>query len=605
MFRLFRFLGKKDWLYMALSVVFIAMQVWLDLKLPDYMQEITMLVETPGSDMADVWHNGLLMVACAFGSLVSAVIVAFFASKISAKLSYNLKKGIYNKVDSFSMEEINKFSTASLITRSTNDITQVQMFLFFALQILIKAPLIAIWAIIKIADKGLEWTLATGCAVLALVLVIGILIIVAMPKFKKMQTLTDNMNKATRENLTGVRVVRAFNAEGYQSKKYENANDDLTKTVTFTNKVMAFLMPFIFFIMNAISLAIFWIGAYLVDKADMVDKINVFANMVVYTSYAMQVVMAFLMLIMVFMMLPRASVSAKRLNEVLDTKPKIVDGAFNGVLSGENGEKADVTDNEVKGKIEFKNVSFSYPDASEKVLENVSFVVNKGETIAFIGSTGSGKSTLINLIPRFYDATSGEVLIDDVNVKDYTENALHSKIGYISQKAVIFSGTVRSNIAFGEKSGDDSGLSEAEIDAKVKRSAEIAMASDFIEKLDGGYDAVIAQSGTNLSGGQKQRISIARAIAREPEILVFDDSFSALDYKTDKALRANLSREISSVTKVIVAQRIGTILDADKIVVLDSGKVVGMGNHKELMQSCEIYREIALSQLSKEELENE
>ncbi|MBQ8749859.1 MAG: ABC transporter ATP-binding protein [Clostridia bacterium] len=586
MIKLLKYLKTKEWLLVALCAVFIFAQVWLDLKIPDYMQEITVLVQTEGSLMADVWHAGLMMMLCALGSLVTAIVVCFIGAKISATISFRLKKAVYDKVESFSMEEINKFSTSSLITRSTNDITQVQLFTFLAMQVLIKAPILAIWAVFKIADKGWEWSLATISAVCLLVIILVIVMAFAIPKFKKMQRLTDNINKVTRENLTGVRVVRAFNAESYQEQKFEKANEELTNTQLFTGKLMAVLLPAMTLIMDGLMLAIYWIGAFLIDSASQIDKLTIFADMIVYTSYAMQIVMAFMMLIMVFMIMPRASVSANRINEVLNTKPNIVDGTY------------DSSNNDIRGEIEFKNVSFKYPDADEYILENVSFKVEKGETVAFIGSTVSGKSTLINLIPRFYDATDGVVLIDGVNVKDYNQKDLHNKIGYVAQKAVIFSGSISSNINFGE---NDKGEMTAQ---DIEKSANIAQASSFIESMPGKYDSNIAQSGTNLSGGQKQRLAIARAIARNPEILVFDDSFSALDYKTDKVLREELNRQTKDITKVIVAQRIGTIIDADKIVVLDSGKIVGVGKHSELIEKCEVYKEIALSQLSKEELEN-
>lgn len=586
MIKLLKYLKTKEWLLVALCAVFIFAQVWLDLKIPDYMQEITVLVQTEGSLMADVWHAGLMMMLCALGSLVTAIVVCFIGAKISATISFRLKKAVYDKVESFSMEEINKFSTSSLITRSTNDITQVQFFTFLAMQVLIKAPILAIWAVFKIADKGWEWSLATISAVCLLVISLVVVMAFAIPKFKKMQRLTDNINKVTRENLTGVRVVRAFNAESYQEQKFEKANEELTNTQLFTGKLMAILLPAMTLIMDGLMLAIYWIGAFLIDSASQIDKLTIFADMIVYTSYAMQIVMAFMMLIMVFMIMPRASVSANRINEVLNTKPNIVDGVY------------DASNNDVKGEIEFKNVSFKYPDADEYILENVSFKVEKGETVAFIGSTGSGKSTLINLIPRFYDVTDGAVLIDGVNVKDYNQKDLHNKIGYVAQKAVIFSGSISLNINFGE---NDKGEMTAQ---DIEKSANIAQASSFIEGMPEKYDSNIAQSGTNLSGGQKQRLAIARAIARNPEILVFDDSFSALDYKTDKVLREELNKQTKDITKVIVAQRIGTIIDADKIVVLDSGKIVGIGKHSELLEKCEVYKEIALSQLSKEELEN-
>ena len=589
MFKLLRFFHKKEWILVSICIVFIVAQIYLDLRIPDYMQQITILVQTPNSEMSEIWHNGIFMVLCALGSLVTAIIVSFIASKTSATLSYRLKKAVFSKVGSFSMEEINKFSTSSLITRSTNDVTQIQMFVYMSLQVVIKAPILAIWAICKIAGKGAEWSLSTATAVILLLAIIGIIMAFTIPRFKRVQKLTDNLNKVTRENLTGIRVVRAFNAENYQESKFEKANEEITNNQLAINKAMAMLFPVIWIIMDFLTLAIYWIGAYLVENAMGMDKLTVFADMIVYSSYAMQVVMAFMMIVIVFMILPRASVSAHRLNEVLNTKPNIVDG-----------DDSTVNDDTTKcGIVEFKNVSFKYPDADEYVLDNISFKVNKGETIAFIGSTGSGKSTLINLVPRFYDATEGQVLIDGVDVKDYKQSTLHSKIGYISQKPVIFSGTIKSNILFGNENAD-------EINSDVlDKSSEIAQASEFINNLEEKYESSISQNGANLSGGQKQRLAIARALSRKAEILVFDDSFSALDFKTDKLLRQALKKGTKDVTKLIVAQRIGTIIDADKILVLDQGKVVGFGTHNELLNSCDVYKEIALSQLSEEELRNE
>lgn len=583
MIKLLKNLKAKQWWGLLICLALIVAQVWLDLRLPDYMAEITRLIQTEGSEMADIWLAGGKMLACALGSVVMAIFVSFIASKISSSLAYKLRENVYNKVTSFSMEEIKNFSTSSLITRTTNDVTQVQMVFGMLIQLLAKAPIMAIWAIFKISGKGWEWSVATSGAVLVLVLMLSVIIIFAVPKFKKIQKLTDNLNRVTRENLTGVRVVRAYNAEGYQEEKFDKANKELTNTNLFATRIMAIMNPGMTLISNGLSLAIYWIGAYLVSKAIGADKLIIFSDMVVYMSYAMQVVMSFMMLIMIFMMLPRVSVSAKRINEVLDTMPKIVDG--------ENNFKTNL-----KGVVEFKNVSFKYPDAQEYVVKNVNFIANKGETIAFIGSTGSGKSTLINLIPRFYDVTEGEILVDGVNVKDYSQKELHSKIGYVPQKAVIFKGTIKSNIAF----GDNKNITQED----VEWASNIAQAKEFVDGLPDKYNADVAQNGTNLSGGQKQRLAIARAVARKPEIFIFDDSFSALDYKTDKILRAGLKKNLEGVTSFIVAQRIGTILDADKIIVLDQGDVVGMGTHAELLKTCSVYQEIAYSQLSKEELEN-
>ena len=586
MIRICKYLKKRDWEFVCLSLVFIVAQVWLELKMPDYMSEITALVQTEGSEMSEILSAGGSMLLCALGSLVSAFIVGYFVAKIAAGLAMRLREMVYNKTMSFSMEEINGFSTSSLINRSTNDITQIQMFVAIGLQALIKAPIMAVWAVVKIAGKGLEWTGATGVAVAVLVLLIGLIIGFVMPKFKKIQALTDNLNRVARENLTGIRVIRAYNAEKFQEKRFEKANEELTSTNMFANRMMSAMQPGMTLIMSGLSLSIYWIGAYLINAAQMADKLDLFSNMVVFTSYATQVIMAFMLLTITFIILPRASVSAKRINEVLETKESIVDG--------------NVRDSELfeQGEIEFKHVSFRYPDAHDYVLHDINFTAHRGETVAFIGSTGSGKSTLVNLIPRFYDATEGEVLIDGVNVKDYTQEALHNKLGYVPQKSVMFSGTVSSNVTYGEN-----GKAPADREA-IEKSVAIAQAEEFVLKMKGTYDAPISQGGTNISGGQKQRLAIARAICRRPEIFVFDDSFSALDYKTDRVLRKILKQETGGTTSIIVAQRIGTIMDADKIVVLDNGEIVGQGTHRELLKNCPVYLEIAQSQLSKEEMKN-
>ena len=584
MLKLLKNFGKRQWALVLVAFALILGQVWLDLKIPDYMSEITVLVQTEGSQMSEILKNGGFMVACAFGSLVSSIIVGYIASNISAAFSMNIRKKLFNKVGDLAISEIKQFSTSSLITRTTNDVTQIEMLIAMGLQLLIKAPITAIWAVNKILNKSWQWSALTAVGVVILLGVIVTLMVIIMPKFKIVQKLIDKINGVTRENLTGIRVVRAFNAEEYQEDKFEEVNNKLTKQQLFNQKAFAVLSPVMYLIMYFLTLGIYFIGAYLIKDAAMADKLPLFGDMVVFSSYAMQVIMSFLMLAMIFMMLPRASVSANRINEVLDTEITIKDGKIN----------TDTT--EEKGTVEFKNVSFKYPDAEEYVLKNISFKANKGDTVAFIGSTGSGKSTLINLIPRFYDATEGEVLVDGVNVKDYTQEFLHDKLGYVPQKAVIFNDTVSGNVSYGENG-------KGEItDKKIKEAIEVAQAREFVEKMDDKYDTHIAQGGTNVSGGQKQRLSIARAIARDPEIYIFDDSFSALDYKTDSVLRKELKKYTKDATTLIVAQRIGTIMNADKILVLDNGKCVGQGTHKELLKTCEIYKQIALSQLSEEEL---
>ena len=584
MVKLLKKLTWKDFILAAAAFVFIIVQVWLSLTMPDYMSEITKLVQTKGSKMDDILIAGGKMLACALGSLLAAVCTSICASKISSNFSANLREQVFHKVQSFSMEEIGNFSTASLITRSTNDITQVQMLIVMGLEVLLKAPIMAVWALCKISTKNWQWTASTGVAVVVLLSFVGVCVTVALPKFKKLQSLTDNLNRVTRENLTGLNVVRAYNAEGYQQKKFNDANDELTKTQLFANRTMGTMMPGIQMVMNGLMLAIYWIGAYLISNAHMFDKLTIFSDMIVFTQNAMQVVMSFMMLVMIFVLLPRASVSAKRINEVLDMPLSIKDGTKENGIDGK------------KGEVEFRNVSFCYPDAEKDVIEDISFTAHKGETIAFIGSTGCGKSTVINMIPRFYDATKGEVLVDGVNVKEYTQKALRNKIGYVSQKAVLFTGSIKSNVAYGDNG------TKGFTDDDVKQAIETAQAKEFVDKTEGGIDAFVAQGGSNFSGGQKQRLSIARAICRHPEILIFDDSFSALDYKTDRVLRDTLRKTCADATRFIVAQRIGTIRDADKIIVLDDGKIAGMGKHNELMETCEVYRQIAYSQLSKEEL---
>ncbi len=576
-------LTRRDWGMVAVALCFIVCQVWLELTIPDYMSEITTLVQTEGSEMSEILSAGGMMLLCALGSLAASIIVALIAGWISTGFGARLRERQFDRVQSFSMEEIGHFSTASLITRSTNDVTQVQMLVVLGLQAIIKAPIMAVWAIVKISGKSWQWTFSTGVAVVILLAVVVTCIAVALPKFKKLQVLTDNLNRITRENLTGLEVVRAYNAEGYQEEKFTGANKDLTQANLFANRVMAALNPSINLIMSGLTLAIYWLGAVMIENAGLADKIGLFSDMVVFSQYAMQVVMSFMLLVMVFIILPRATVAAHRINEVLDTKPAIYDGQL-----GDSGT------NEI-GTVEFRDVSFRYPDAEEDVLQNISFSAKKGETVAIIGATGCGKSTLVNLIPRFYDATQGQVLVDGINIREYKQKNLRYKIGYVSQKTFLFGGTVKSNVAYG-----DNGKSILLDD--IVEAVFIAQADDFVEMMDNGYYGRIAQTGSNLSGGQKQRLSIARAIARKPEILIFDDSFSALDYKTDRALRKALDKNCKNTTKIIIAQRIGTIRDADQILVLEKGRMVGHGTHEELMKNCTVYQEIALSQLSKEEL---
>lgn len=582
MLKMLKKLSWKEWIMVAISVIFIAGQVWLDLKLPEFMSEITTLLTTGSSDMGAIWRNGGFMLACAIGSALLSVVVGFFAARIAAKLGLVLRANIYSQIQDFSKSEMKQFSTASLITRSTNDVTQVQNFVAMGLQVMVKAPIMAVWAIIKIVGKSWQWSLITAVAVAVLLLCIITILLFCLPRFKKMQKQTDDINRVARENLTGLRVVKAFNAEKFEEDKFEEKNSNLTDTNMYVYKRMSLFGPMMSLVMNGVSLAIYWVGAYIIQAASGMEKITLFSDMVVFMSYAVQVIFSFIMLVMIFMMLPRATVSAKRINEILDTKSSIKDGQ--GAAPVE------------RGTVEFKNVSFKYPNADEYVLKNISFKVNKGEQVAFIGSTGSGKSTLIDLVPRFYDATEGEVLVDGINVKDYKLEELYNILGYVSQKSILFTGTINENVGFGKnKNGKPS---EEEIQLAIKQ----AQAKDFVEKMPDKYNSHISQGGKNVSGGQKQRLSIARALARKSEILIFDDSFSALDYKTDKALRKTLNKDLKGTTSLIVAQRIGTIKNADQIIVLDNGNMVGKGKHEELLKNCPIYKEIALSQLSKEEL---
>ncbi|AZH29506.1 ABC transporter ATP-binding protein [Paenibacillus sp. M-152] len=584
MLKIFKYLKKNEWMFVLCSLAFIVVQVWLDLKLPDYMAEITTKLQTAGTPMSELLIPGIYMLLCAVGSMSASIIVGYFAAKVAAGLAMRLRAMVFDKALSFSMEEMNSFSTASLITRSTNDVTQIQTVVALGLQVIIKAPILAVWAIAKIADKNWQWTASTGVAVAVLILMLSVIVIFALPSFQKIQRLTDNLNRVTREHLTGLRVVRAYNADQYQEEKFGQANAELTNTNLFANRLMAMVGPGMTFIMSGLSVSIYWIGTYLINGAAVPDRITLFSNMVVFSSYAVQVVMAFMMVSMIFFLMPRASISAKRIMEVLNTESRIIDGHE---TAGEEG---------VMGQVEFRNVSFKYPDAEEPVLRNISFSAKQGETVAFIGATGSGKTSVINLISRFYDVTEGEVLVDGVNVRNYKQQTLHNKIGYVPQRAVLFSGTVASNVSYG-----DNGRSEAS-EKLVKAAVGIAQGTEFVEKMDGQYEGRISQGGANVSGGQKQRLSIARAIYRQPEIYIFDDSFSALDYRTDRILRSALKQETGHATTLIVAQRIGTIKDADRIIVLDQGEIVGNDTHEELMANCSTYQEIAYSQLSKEEL---
>ena len=585
MIKLFKKLERKELIFIIISITLMLFHVWLELKVPDYMSTITRLVQTEGSQMNDILIEGFKMIACAFGSLICSIIISYFAACVGSGFSNTLRKDIFSKVEKMGMAEIKKFSTSSLITRTTNDVMQVEMLVGMGLQAIVKAPIMATWAIFKILDKGFEWSILVAVCVAILLTTVSILMIIVLPRFERVQKLIDKINGITRENLSGIRVIRAFNAEKYQNEKFGETNDELTETQLFNQRCFAIMNPMINLIMNGLTLGIYIIGAILINKAMMLDKIVLFSNMVVFSSYGMHVIMSFLMLTMTFMLFPRAQISAKRINAVLDEEISIKDGTFDG--------KTDEV-----GTVEFKNVSFKYPDADEYVLKDISFKAKKGDTIAFIGSTGSGKSTLINLIPRFYDATEGEVLVDGVNVKDYTLEALNNKLGYVPQKAVMFTGTVSSNVGYG-----NNGKSAVTLD-KIKEAIDVAQGTDFVRKMEDDYEGHVARGGTNLSGGQKQRLAIARAIARDPEIYIFDDSFSALDYKTDAILRKELKEYTKDATSIIVAQRIGTILNADTIIVLDEGNCVGIGTHQELLKNCEVYREIALSQLSEEELKN-
>ena len=583
MIKLLKNLSKKDRFIILVIAALVIFSVFLDLRMPEYMSKITRLVQTEDTTMKDILTAGTHMLLCAVGSMLTIIVIGYYSSLLSANFSKVVRRKIFVKVESFGLAEIKKFKTSSLITRTTNDVTQIEMLLAMGLQLIIKAPVMAIWALYKIIGKSSELSGITAIGVVIIVITNTYIIKKVTPRFEKMQKLTDRINGVTRENLTGIRVIKAFNAERFQEKRFDQVNKELSTTQLENQKTFAIMEPIMHFVMHFQHLGIYFVGALLITRLGIVDKINLFSNMVVFSSYGMQVIMSFLMLTMIFMVLPRARVSANRINEILDSDISVKDGEF----SGETKEK---------GIVEFKNVSFRYPDADEDLLENISFKVNKGETIAFIGSTGSGKSTLINLIPRLYDVTSGEVLVDNKNVKEYKLSTLNNKIGYISQKPIMFNGSVKENISYG-----DNGRGKP-TNAKIKEAIGVAQAEEFVNKMDNKYDSHIAYGGTNVSGGQKQRLSIARAIARDPEIYIFDDSFSALDYATDAKLRKELKNYTKDATVMIVAQRIGTIMNSDKIVVLDKGKCVGIGTHKELLENCEVYKEIALSQLSEEEL---
>ena len=585
MLKLFKNFTKKDIGLICCVVILVVFSVFLDLRTPEYMSKITQLVQTEDSTMKEILNAGGHMLICAIGSLLCTVTVGFFTSLLSARFSRTMRRKIFAKVEDFGIAEIKKFSTSSLITRTTNDVTQIEMLLSMGLQMLIKSPVMAIWALMKILGKSGELSLITGIGVVIIVITNLIIIKTVTPRFVKIQALTDKVNGVTRENITGIRVVHAFNAERFEEKRFDNVNQEISDIHLKVTKTFALMDPIMNFVMHFQHLGIYTVGAILIINSGMMDKITMFSNMVVFSSYGIQVIMSFLMLTMIFMIMPRARVSANRINEVLDEEVSIKSGTFKGKTREH-------------GTVEFNNVSFKYPDADEYLLKNISFKVQPGETIAFIGSTGSGKSTLINLVPRLYDATDGEVFVDGINVKEYELKELNNRIGYIPQTAVMFTGTIEDNISYGNngKAKPDS--------KKIKEAIKVAQGKDFVEKMPKQYKSHIARGGTNVSGGQKQRLSIARAIARDPEIYIFDDSFSALDYQTDAKLRSELKKYTKNATTMIVAQRIGTIMNADKIVVLDKGECVGIGTHKELLKNCDIYKEIALSQLSEEELQN-
>lgn len=587
MFKLFKRMNKIELLMAFVSVAFVCVGVWLDLEVPSYMSEITTLLQEKGTEVSDIMKPGWTMIGLSFLSFGASAIVGFLAARLAASFTTRLRADIFNQVMDYSQSEIKGFSIPSLLTRTTNDLTQLQLLITMGLQVVTKGPIMAVWAMTKIADKSGEWMLAVIVAVFVLLLMLLVLLLLAFPKQRHIQTLTDKLNSITREILSGIRVVRAYNAESYQGEKFSKANDDVTNLNLFVNRLMALMNPVMTLISSGLTLAIYWIGASLINDAAMTDKLPIFSDMVVFSSYAMQVVIGFMLMVAIFIILPRSLVSAGRINEVLALDSSIHYHQYHETPS-----------NEV-GNIVFENVSFRYAKTSEAVIEHVSFEAKAGQTIAFIGSTGSGKSTLVNLIPRFYDVTEGSIKIDGRDIRDYSRESLNNKVGYIPQKAVLFSGTIRSNMTLGESSASPL------TDSAIWEALDLAQAKEFVEGKAKGLDEEVAQGGTNFSGGQKQRLAIARALARKPEILIFDDSFSALDYKTDRILRSELSKRTSHMTKLIVAQRISTIMDADQILVLDQGKVVGQGTHKELLSHNKVYQEIAYSQLSKEELENE
>lgn len=582
MFKLLKKLEKKQWILLIIVFFLVLAQVMLELKMPDYMSEVTKLVQTPGTNLGEIWQNGLYMLLCALGSVFIAFISSYIIAYVTSRFSFNLTRDLFVKIQGMSFENIEKFSTSSLITRSTNDISQIETFLGMGLMVFMRSPIMAFMAVTKILDKGFEWSVATAVAVGILLTVITLLSLIVIPKFKIIQKLTDKLNNVTRENLIGIRVVRAFNAEDYQEEKIKNVNEDLTSLHKFTQKSFGTLMPIMNIVLYGLTLVIYLIGANMIAKAAFVDKINIFGNMIVFSSYAMQVIFSFLMMAFLLVNYSRAQVSSDRINEVLDTNEDLLEGQFD-------------SETEKKGEVEFRNVSFKYPDAEEYILKDISFKVEKGENVAIIGMTGSGKSTLVNLIPRFYETTEGEILVDDVNVKDYTFANLYNKIGYVSQRAVMFNLPVRDNISFGE-------TKHSITEEDIIKAAKIAQADEFISKMDDGYDSMIARSGTNVSGGQKQRLSIARAIARKPEIFIFDDTFSALDFKTESLLRKEIEENLKEATTLVVASRVGSIINSNKIILLEKGKIVGMGTHKDLWLNNQLYREIALSQLSEEEI---